>query len=250
MTLARKRLDELFKAGAVYNIAPDGEEPFEVFIRKLGPTQQTQAARRSNAAKMKFLLEAKEEGSSYHRSILAEIEGIEREGKVRQLAMTEIAEDREKLEQELSGEDRWREDGYLQSIVDLWENEGMMEEWLKGEGNRSEESERVFNEMKKFTDEVDAKIQKRLDREIARFENLDDETIDKKILDAQIEFDAASEWLRHFRMHQIMFGVRDIETNEQIFTSISEVEDVPTELFVKLTNAVQNLNVPLSEVKS
>ena len=250
MTLARKSLDELFAAGKEYNIAPDGaDEPFMVFIRKLGPTQQNVAARKSNSARTTLVLDARDPESDYNKLLKAQVEGIEREDKIRQLAMTEIAEDREKLEQEISGNEEWSKDGYLQSLVDAWEG-GLQVDWHMGEDLRSEESVRVFGEMKRFADEVDKKLESRLQREINILEQESDETIDEKMMNAQIEFDASAEWLKTFRMYQILFGVRDIESNQQIYERFQDVEDIPAELFAKLIAAVVDLNVPITQVKS
>ena len=250
MTLARKKLDDLFRVGKEYDIAPDGaSEPFMVYVRKLGPTQQTTSARQANSARMEFYLDARNEESGYHRTLVAQVAEIDLENKIRQLAMTEIAEDRQKLEQEISGRPEWSEDGKLQTLVDMWED-GLMKDWLMGEEERSEESVRVFEEMKKFTDEVDQRLQALLDIEMKKIEEKGEDWIDKKMISSQIEFDANAEWIKMFRMHQIMFGTRDIDTGEQIWDSIDQIEDLAAELFGKLSKAVIDLNVPITEVKS
>lgn len=248
MTLARRKLEELYRAADEFDVSPQGDGSFMIRVRKLGPTEQTKAARESNSARTKFNLQAKDESSAYYATIVEQVNGIDLDDKITQLAMTEIADDREKLEQEISGYEEWSKDGYLQSLVDAWES-GLFQEWSKGEGERSEESERVFSEMKRFTEEVDGRLQKLLDREKANFEALEPEEIDQKMIAAQTAFDASAEWLKTFRMHQILYGARDVETNEPIFESLEEIAGIPAELFAKLVDAVIKLNVPITEVK-
>jgi len=249
MALSRQDLEDLYHTGGEYDVSPNGDGSAMVYVRKMGPTQQGVAVREANAERIKVSLAMKDETHPLRLAIMEDLGKLTREQKVEQLAMTAVAEERSKAEQELSEEEGWLEDGRLQSLVDAWEG-GLMEDYLSGEDTRSDESVRVFEEMKQFTDAVDTRIQTALDAERRRYEELSDSRIDKKMIEAQIDYDASMGWMRVYRMYQIMYGVHDSEERKRIFNSIEEVESVSTELFAKLVEAVLDLNIPTIEVKS
>jgi hypothetical protein len=249
MTLARRKLEELWNASEEFDFSPASDGSFMVNVRKLGPTEQQLAAREASSARTTFVLMAKDEKSPHNINMLYDLESISREDKITQLAMAELADQREKIEQEVSAFEEWKKDGKLQGLVDAWED-GLLQEWLKGEGERSEESERVYGEMQRFTEEVESKLSNELEIAKKKFENLDDDEINQKMVNAQVEYDSSAEWLRVFRMYQIKYGVRDIETNEPIFESVEEIAGVPTDLFRRMLDAVIKLNLPITQVKS
>jgi hypothetical protein len=222
MTLARRKLEELWNTSEEFDFSPAKDGSFMVKVRKLGPAEQQLAAREASSARTTFTLMAKDPESAQNINMVNDLSEIPREDKVTQLAMSELADQREKIEQEISGFEEWKKDGKLQGLVDAWEN-GLLEEWLKGEGARSEESERVFAEMQRFTEEVETKLASELEIAKRRFDHFEDEEIDQKMIDAQVEYDSSAEWLRVFRMYQIMYGVREIEADDPIFESIDEI---------------------------
>lgn len=248
MALTRKDLEDLYKAGGEYDLSPHGDGSAMVYVRKLGPTQQSTAVRKANAARLAAQLRMEDEEDLYNVQIRRDIEELTRDQKIDAIAMSEVGEERQKAEQEISEEEGWLKDGKLQSLVDAWEG-GLMADYIQGEGERSEESERVFKEMQRFTEAVNGKIQDRLDKVRAEVRQMSDEALDRKMIQSQVEYDASMEWMRAFRAYQILYGIHDLERTP-MFASIEEVESMPAEVFAKMVDAVLQLAVPTIEVKS
>jgi hypothetical protein len=248
MALTRRSLEDLWNTGKEYDISPSRDGSATVFVRKLGPAQQSQAVRMANADRSKLIVSLKDKESERYLAAYAEALLLERDAKIEQLAQTEIAESRDKIEQEISENSEWADEEYLQSLIDSWEN-GLLEEWLKGEGNRSEESERVWSEIQRFNEEISKKLEGHLKRAKASIEHLEDEELNERVAKAEIEYEASVAWMRTFRLYQIMFGVQTVE-REQMFDDIKQVASLPAELFARLVECITELNTPSVEVKS
>lgn len=248
MALTRKSLEDLYEVGKEYDISPHGDGSAIVYIRKLGPIHQNEAIRKANADRAVVKAIVKDKSDPRYMAFLAEASEIERDSKIEQLAQTDVAEERMKIEQELSFSDDWGGEEELQGLVDSWEN-GLLEEWLKGEGERSEESEKVFARIQEFNDSVANKMEARLKQAKTKYEVLDDDQLDLKIVEASIEYEASMTWMRTFRMNQILYGVFNQE-RETLFESQDDVATLAPELFAKLVEAILDLNTPSLEVKS
>ncbi len=248
MTLTRKSLEDLYEAGREYDISPHSDGTAMIYIRKLGPLQQAEAVRKANAerTKIKTLLDDKE--NEEYLTLVREAAEVDREEKIEQLAQTEVAEDRAKIEQEISEKEDWASDDKLQGLVDAWEG-GLLEEWLKGEGLRSEESERVYADITRFNDEVVKKLEGRLKQAKRPLQDKTDDELNDMVAEAQVEYEASIAWMRTFRLYQIVFGVHDTDRN-RMFDHIDEVSSLPSELFGKLVDALLDLTTPTLEVKS
>lgn len=248
MALTRQSLEDLYRAGGEYDISPDGDGSAMAYVRKLGPVQQQNAVRKANAAQLQTKLLIDDPDDPYMQQVRMDIEALSFDEKVEVLAMTQVAEDRQKAEQQISEEEGWIEDGKLQALVDAWEG-GLLADYIQGEGKRSEESERVFAEMTRFKEAVDDKIRAKLEVAKAEFRQLSPEAVDRKMLKSQVEYDASLVWMRTFRTYQILYGLHNLE-REPLFETIEEVESLPAELFAKMIEAVLDLTTPSLEVKS
>ncbi len=248
MVLSRESLDDLYKSGKEYDVSPFQDGSAMIYMRKLGPTQQGVAVREANSARIKTTLLAEDPDNVETLEIRKDLESLSRDQKVEQLALASIAEERQKAEQEVSDKEKWLDDGKLQALVDAWES-GLMVDYMAGEKKRSKESERVFDEMKEFTDAVDEKTKNKLEVAKVKFEKCSDEVLDGKMIKAQIEYDASLSWMRVFRMHQILYGVHNLE-RERMYDAMEDVETIPAELFAKFIDAIADLALPAIEVKS
>jgi hypothetical protein len=250
MVISRRSLEDLYQTGEMVDVSPAQDGSVEVFIRKMGPSQQQTAVRKANAARIRVKqLANREEDDDQKLVILEEVDKLTPEDQITYLTEVEIASEKEKIEQELSEEEEWAEDGRLQALVDAWED-GLLEEWLKGEGERSQESEDVFNEMKRFADAVEEKMKARRDNARADIEEMTEEEIYQKVLDNYIDREAGLTWIKVFREYQILFGVEDPETHEKIYDNIEQVEMLPNELWAHYLAGIDRLTVPSLDLKS
>lgn len=246
MSLTRRDLEDLWKTGKEYDVSPGGDGSAMAYIRKLGPTQQGTAVRMANAERAKYQL--MDEDDPRYLSMMSDVIDLDRTEKIDRLALTDIQEAREIIEQEISEKPEWAEDDRLQSLVDLWES-GLALEYSKGEKERSEESEKVFQEIKRFSDEVEERVDAKLKKAQRKYKDEPDEVLNKKIVKQQIDYEASMAWLRTFRMYQILFGVQSLD-REPLFENIGDVESISGELFAKLVDAISDLTLPSTEVKS
>lgn len=250
MAVSRHQLEELWVQGVEVDVSPDEDGSIKVFARKLGPNSHQVAVRKANAARVrsKNLLSEKED-SEQKMLLMDDVESKTEDELVEFLAEIEIGNEREKIEQELSEEDEWSEDGYLQSILDSWED-GLLQDWLKGEGERSEESENAFNEMKRFSDAVEEKIEVIKERKRGNIRELGLEDMKEKVLQMYLDREAGIVWLQTFHEYQILYGIEDLETKEKIYDSIEEVREIPIELWTRYLKAFERIKLPPTELKS
>jgi hypothetical protein len=250
MVVNRRMLEELYVQGKKIDVSPDPENPVYVYVRKLGPAQHQTAVRKANAArvKTKSLIDSDDEERIL---LLGEVASSSLEEKVHYLAEFELGQAREKIEQEISESDEWKdEDGDdIQAIVDAWD-EDMQIDYSKGEGKRSEESEALFNKMKAFNDLVEERLgvarEKARDEIGLKGEDYINREFDKSILDRE----AGLQWLKTYREYQILYGIEDPETKEKIYSSVDEVKDTPVELWSKYIEAIDEMNLTAVELKS
>lgn len=250
MAVSRHDIEELYSVGKKVNVAPEDHEPVEIFFRKINSSQQQKAVRKANAARVRLMqILNRPDDDDEKLAMTGEANELTREDKITYLAEIQVATYRPKIEQELSEEEEWASEGRLQALVDSWDDEAVLE-YLKGEGERSLENQEIFDQMKKFSDTIDEKLETKRGNSTRHFEAMDDEQLLKDILKSYLERESGLEWLRVFRNHQILYGVENEETNEKIYSSISEVENIPTELYQIYLNAIEDISVPVTEVKS
>lgn len=247
MAVTLQTLENLYTQGKLVDVSPEKDGSVEVWIRRLGPKHHQTAVRKANAERIKFKSLPRDNEDVL--PVVEEVSKMSREDRIDLLIEIEVAPDKEKIEQELSEEEEWSKDDKLQGLMDAW-NDGLLEEWLKGEGKRSEESEHVFNEMNRFTEQVNEKVEGRRKSARRQFEDMSDDELFDKVFEILIDREAGLLWLRVFREHQILFGVCEPETKKQMMEDVEEVQNLPIELWQIFLAAFEDLALTAKDVKS
>src|SRR5690606_28288072 len=117
--------------------------------------------------------------------------------------LTKVMEAREA---ELAAEDEWAEDDYIQSLRDAWED-GLKEKYFSDD--RDEESERVLNELKRFNEQLEKRIESERRGFHKEFEEKSDDELFKLAVDKIIDTQADLTWLSEYRRCEIWLGTRD-----------------------------------------
>jgi hypothetical protein len=254
MTVSRHDLQELFITGTMVTLErpddPDAE-PIKFYVKKLTPGQQERAVRKAQACRATLMkLWDRPDDDLDKVLLMADVDAIgDRDDKIKYLAAAKVAQERSSIEQELSETDKWGEDGYLQGLVDAWTEE-RQDAWAEDPEGVDEEIRRNFEALKEFSTELENRLQRERDSKELDYDRLDESVLGRKLFDLLLEHKTGSEWLRTFRNYQILYGVLDPETKTPIFDDISQIEDVPLEVYKVFLNAITGLSLPPVEVKS
>lgn len=254
MAVTFKTLRDLYEIGREVDILDpkNPENPVKVYVRKLTPTQSEVAMRKASAARamrgrvMEFPDDNEEKILLFER--VEDMGGVEEW--IGHLVARDIFDIRAKIEQELSEEEEWAQEGYLQSLYDAW-NDGLLKEFAeKDESERSEECTRVWNELRRFADQIEAAVEPARAKLVREYESEPAIVLRNKVAESLLSADKQVEWLRVYRLHQMLFGVQTPDTKEQVFSSIEEVDDLPIEVFRSLIQAVSDISLNVQDVKS
>lgn len=230
-------------------IIDDGSGEVTVTVKKLSPIQHETVLRRANAKRAKYLAISKQGVESEEKNaVLNEVFDAmpDREDLIEFLVADHVTRVYEAREAEVSAEEEWSENDYIQGLKDSWVEE-MYDRFVSDP--EDEEAAHVKAELDRFTEDVNKALEG--ERRSARrdFETYDDEKLIDKALDKFLQAQADMEWLGEYRRSEIWQGVRDPDTGEQYFESRSEVDDLSVEVLAALMEGFRSLNVDSVEGK-
>ena len=147
-------LFDLYKLGEDFTIT-EGDASVTVYLQKMNSIQQQKAQRKANAARANVLAMQRDENSEqraeYETGFVDQFPTqVER---VQFLVADRVVKERPKSEAKIANSDKWVEDDYLQGLQESW-NDELSDLWVS-EDTRTEESARVYDELKKYLDEVE-----------------------------------------------------------------------------------------------
>jgi len=248
--MVRRRLTDLYKYGRSVTIEdPDGGEDFVVWVQKMNPLQHETALNDANMVRAHLMslrrLPLDDERLALY---LTEVEDQVGNDPREFLALTKEASIRMAKEDEVAAEDEWAKDNYIQSLRDSW-TEGMSDRYHVD--NEDEEASRIWEELKRFNDQVQVKVDADMKHVRDEVSYLSDDEVTEKILHQVIEGHANSKWIREFRRLEIFYATRVSEEEKDVlyFESVKEVQELSGEVFNLLSDAYTSLNLQPVEVK-
>jgi hypothetical protein len=247
----RRNLSDLYQKGKLV-IFDDGETPEDqeapsVYIKKLNSIESEKALRKANAEKAKINVAARNPESEVYLSTINEVDSMGgREAWVQSLAEEKAARLLPQIEDELGAEEEWSKDEYLQGLMDAWEGGLKDVHFLEP----TEDSERVWGEMKRFNDLVQQRYEGELARLVKDFDaKTDDQLRDllvKQLSDRRADFS----WLREYRRAELLFAVRDPDNHAKpYFKDMDDLNEIANEVFIRLVQEYQALAVDIIEGK-
>jgi hypothetical protein len=253
MAYSRNEFQDLFSVGVEVKIPiPDKDgETLDFFMRKLTPGQQERAMRQANAARIRLSkLWEMDDNDDDKIILLDEIDQVgDHDDKLRFLADTDVAGDFAAMEQELSEEDKWSDDGRIQALTDAWTEEMQTEFAESAPGECSDECQAIFDGIKEFSTELDNIVKKERENREATLSSLSEEAIYRKLFDVLTEHRASQEWLAVFRNNQILHGTLDLESRKKVFDNLGQVDDMPLEIYRGLLEGITRMQMSPVEVK-
>jgi hypothetical protein len=255
-----RKLGDLYVKGTEV-IFDDGEideetgqpfPPIAVWLQKLNPVQQDQAATRASAERARVLAIARlPEDHPEKRVFYDELAALAptTNDMIEQLIAEDISKAVQSAEAEVAAREEWDEDGYLAGLQEAWEL-GARLEMHDPEHENHAEARRVYDELKKYADQVEEIVEserKRLQRDFA---GKSDETLQKRCVDKLIRTHADRRWLMEYRKSELWLATRQPESKRDLyFESRADVDDLSIEVFAQLINEYSNLLVPPTEGK-
>ena len=246
---ARRRLTDLYLRGTELSLTDDDtDDPIIVWISKISPVQQKESADRASAARagvlaLKKLPSDAPELDRYYE----QLKDMSDEDIAEILIASRLQELEISHESELSFEEEWSKNGYLNSLKEAWDAGAN----LKYADDPSDpEPKRIHDELERFANEVAERIaaskQELLD-EI--FEFTAEERM-KRALDRFVDAEGDYLWLNEFRKWQLYFAVRDPENHKDLyFESRYEIDELDNRILLKLIESFNDISVEAIEGK-
>lgn len=252
--MKRRRLGDLYVRGKALSVSDGEGEPVKVWLAKLNEVDREASLRRANAAKARFLMDAAHEDSEGFAAAYGEVRDVDdREELILFVIADELVKSRRAIEAERVGdEESWGKDDYLQGLLDAWngddENPGLSK--AKEEDPDDPEAERVWLELGRFQDEVQAEIRADTDRRFKDWEDVELEDLRRKAAHKLVELRAADEFIKEFRRQQLFYAVREPNDHrKRYFATVAEIDDLDSELRDHLQNQYEELIVDRTEGK-
>jgi hypothetical protein len=240
----RRRLGDLYMVGKQIELNDEsGEPPIVVYMQKISPIEQRDAAdcgTKARAAILSIKNSPAEDKILYEDQL--EDMGLEaREDFIDFLASNRIEELRLSAEQRIASEDEWSKDDYLNSLQEAW-NDGVRDTWITSDDDA--EANRIYEELKRYTDEVDKSLETDKQDVYAEYDLIETDELKSKVIDKIIEMEADFAWMNEFSFYQAFYATRDPENyEERYFESVDEVKCLDTRILAELISSYREMTV-------
>jgi|688.fasta_scaffold139708_2 hypothetical protein len=243
----RRRLSDLYLVGKELEFNDDsGEEPIKVWLSKISPIEQRDAADQATKVRAK-ILSIKNAPTAETDRLLYQDQfndlGLEdREEIVAFVAGAKIQEAMTSNEHRIASEDSWSKDNYLRSLQDAW-NDGLSDAWIKDpEGDP--EAARVYSELKRFATEVEEATAQERENIVAEYEHTPTDQLIREAIDKIIDTEADFAWLNEFSYYQVFYAVRDIDDHKvRYFESVDEVKTIDNRIVAQIVSEYRDMTV-------
>lgn len=247
MATKRRSLSDLYMVGKLVEV-DDGEGPVPVWLQKLNPLDTEQAFRKAAAARARVLIARKDREGDAFMALWSEVSDIgSRETLIDYVIADDLGKFSDSLEAQLMHDEEWSKDGYLQGLQDSWESE-MQERWLADK--EDQEAVKVFDELSRFNNEVQKKLDGERDRLRKDYANVSLEDLEAKAVDRLLEMKAQLVWMQEYRRAVVWRAARDPENHKKYyFNDRSQVDELAPEVTNQLIDAYEAMTVSVPEGK-
>lgn len=244
--IKNNKLIDLFVRGQELKIVdPEREVEVDVWLQKLNPTQHEAIVRRANAARAKMLAMKNDPDSDEYQSTYGEVLDMEKEDMINLIIAEEMGNKINAIESEISERDEWANDNYLQGLRDAWQEE-LSDKYFR---DKDEEAAKVYEELKRFTEQVAKEAEAERQSLIADHLERNLEAVARDATKAKIDAMANIEWLKVFRKGQLVYGVRDAKNHSEQLLDWQAVDLLQEEVFNQLSEGYRMLSVDPIEGK-
>lgn len=247
----RRRLTDLYQRGKTLNLNDDSDEdPIEIYISKLNDLEQKQALEKAggNRARHLAMLHNKnDEGRNFYVEQLTAFEATSPESLISLIIQPKFLEEEASVEKRIAAEDEWTQNGYLESLNEAWLS-GMEEQYKKDP--EDPDAKRIFDELKRYTEQVEEELQSIRSDMIKSYENRPYEELLEKAVDHLIEIDSSTVWLDSYNRWLVFFATREVEDHTvRYFESKEEVDRLDKKILDTILDHLNQITVEISEGK-
>lgn len=246
--MKNRRLADLYVLGRDLTFDDGQGEPITVYLRKMSPVDQENAMRRANAARARQVSAYRKKESDDFADLLSQAMDMGgKEQLVEFLIAAKLVSYRNAREAELADDDEWSKEGYLQGLYDAWKGGLDRTYALTPE---DEEAKRVFDEIKRFTDQVDEHVEEHRRHLSSVYEAYSTADLQENVADELAVMAGDTAWIREFRRTEIWLSTRLPEDHRKLyFESREEVDELPFQVYNRLVEELRQLNVEPMEGK-
>jgi len=243
------KLADLFVVGKEHTITDPNGRTVTVWLQKLNTAESDEAFRRAQAARAVVLSAQYDHDSSYYGAALMDVFtlGDTKEALVEFLIGPERAQLAITRDAEMAADEEWSKDNYLQGLRDAWEN-GLSAEFARDPEH--EDAARVFGELKRFADAVDAVVEDEVANLRAGYDNMTVDQLRDEAVKANLDAKSNVAWLTEYDRCEVWLGTRDMaDHTEKYFSSRAEVDALQPETLIDLRVATRSLRIEVVEGK-
>lgn len=249
----KRHISDLFRKGKrTFLDDGSGDEGIPVWVESLVSLELKQAMKAASAARARVkALTAATSDDERRMAYVSEQEmdgmTFDRESLLNFLAAADTAKSRMSHEAELADEDEWKEEGYLEGLMDSWNN-GLQDKWLID--NDDEEAAPVYDELARFAATVKERVDADRDQYVRDHTEDSTEELFDRVVDILIEADAENVWFEEYRKQLIYLGTRQINNHRQrYFSTREELDECDGRALKLILAAIDELNVEAVEGK-
>lgn len=249
--MATRRLTDLMQVGKELVFGDDEEETITVYLRKLTPIDLQAQVKHANAARSRVSTRFKDRESDDWLSVYTNTETLGREQAIEFLLSQSVGEMVEKFESQVSLEDEWAKDGYLEGLRDSWKDELEEIYFSTEEGDpEREDAQGVFDELKRYTEQVEKLLSAELEEQRTVYEGRSDEWLFENATAKGLEHECENAWYTAFNEAKIYYGVREHPLhNKRYFESFDEVRNLSSAMVTRILEEFSSLEVDPLEGK-
>lgn len=247
-----RRLTDLYVTGKEVTI-DDGKGAITVWMQKLHGFEQDQAMSRANAERAKILT-IKNQGDD-DADKLVYISQVDVQWDDDQILHFIAAEDLVKAERtaesKVAHEEEWEKDDYLIGLQAAWDD-GSQEVYFDDDADPEAkvEATRVFEELKRYKDQVDAEYKKAEKRILREYDQLSKAEKREMAISRMIDSHADMRWVQEYRKCEVWLATREATDHDKpYFESRSEVDKLHPTVLARLMQEYRDLEVTVDEGK-
>jgi len=241
----RRRLTDLYARGEEVDLG----ENFLIWVRKMTPADAEIAyVKASNRRASVLSMARSSEPTEMFETLKLDVAALPIDTVIEFLAADEMGERTPIVESQVSFEDEWRKEGYLESLRERFNEEDFQKKYL--EDPEDEEVKRISAEVQRFADQVEEELEKVRQDVEAELKEQSEEKLRQKTLEGMLEVQANAAWLAEFSRCQVWrccFWADD--HNDPVFPNRADVDKVQGDVFKKLSAVIDKIHVPDMEGK-
>ncbi len=248
MQKGTRTLADLYITGKAVTI-DDGKGPVDVWVQKLSKPDQRIAAKKAGAAKAVVLSAKADEDSELRSQFWAEVQRYDPETLIAFVIREELTKRTLSAQAQIENEEdsEWAKDDYLQGLITAWDD-GLEEQFALDPEHV--DARRVFDELKRFSELVDAQVT--LEERNLRNDwgQLPVEDLHAKVIDVLLEEEADTAWEEEYRYCKVWLGTRHPEDRiRRYFATRAHVELADDQVLDEILAAFAEIEVPVDEGK-